>query len=247
MYNAQIILLRLFLGAAALESAATLQAQTLTSYVYDFGSAGSPLDAGTAQTPSSDFNGTSGLDFSLPLFDSNSGQTLESVTATLTSTVNGTVVAYNLTQNPITFQNAYTQVSLSLGVPGNSAVGFLPEATVSGTAEPFLPPAGTYTPSSFPATATTTSNPVVFSNISAFEAPGGGTVQLNLQSDGGSVGGPTINNIAFGTNSDISIYGAIDVTFASNPIAIPETSVFALILGALALGAAVVSRRHVED
>ena len=216
----------------------------MTAYTFDFGSAGAPLDAGTAQTPSGDFNGTSDIAFSLPQFDASSGQTLESVTATLTATVNGTVVAYNLTQTPISFQNAYTQVALALEAPGNSSVAFLPEATVSGSAEPFLPPAGSCAPSSFPTTASITSNPVAFSNIDAFGAPGGGTVLFNLLSNGGSVGGPTINNMAFGTNSDITIYGSITIDYTSVPTAIPETPACAAALGAGAVAFTAVRRRR---
>jgi len=222
--------------------AAQAGAQTLTSYVFDFGTAGTPLDAGTAQSPSSDFNGSSGLSFALPLFDSSSGQTLESVTATLTATVDGTVVAYNLTQTPVAFQNSYTQVALELNVPGNTPVNFFPEATVSGTAEPFLPPAGNYTPSSFVATTSTTTNPTVLTNTSEFEASGGGTLMFSLLSNGGSVGGPTINNIAFGTNSDITIFGSISVVYTSIATPIPEPSLYAAALGLAALGAATLRR-----
>jgi hypothetical protein len=244
MKTAKIISLAIASGVVALKCALPANAQSVTAYTFDFGSAGAPLDAGTAQTPSSDFNGTSGLAFSLPLFDASSGQTLESVTATLTATVNGTVVAYNLTQSPISFQNAYTQVALALDVPGNSAVAFLPEATVSGSAQPFLPPAGTYTPSNFPITATVTSNPVVFGNINAFEAAGGGTVLFNLLSNGGSIGGPTIDNMAFGTNSDITIFGSVTIDYTSVPTAIPETPTYAAVLAAGALAFAMVRRRH---
>ncbi len=217
----------------------------VTTYTFTFGSAATPLDAGTAQSPSSDFNNGAGLTFSLPLFDSNSAQTLESVTATLSATVDGTVLAYNFTVSPetsIAFQNAYTQVALALEVPGNSTLNFVPEATVSGTALPFLPPSGTYTATAFAATSSSTSNAVVFTNPSAFEAPGGGTLTLTLVSNGGSVGGPTLTNLAFGTNSDITVYGSANVSYTSLLTSIPEPQAWAAIVGGAALAAALLGR-----
>ena len=237
MPNTRMLSLGLLAGILLFPGAVAARAQ-LMSYLFDFGTAATPLDAGTAQTLSSDFNGASGLTFLLPLFDSSSAYTLESVTARLTATVNGTVVAYNFSQYPnqtaLAFQNAYTQVDLALNVPGNNPVSFSPRATVSGSAQPFLPPAGGYSPSRFPVTATSLSNTIVFGNTSAFAAPGGGTIALTLLSNGGSVGGPTVNNLAFGTDTNILIHGTAEITYnyLPTPTPIPEPGVTAAILSA---------------
>jgi hypothetical protein len=224
------------LTAVAIVRPTIAHGQMLTTYTFDFGSASAPLDAGTAQSPSSDFNGSAGLSFVLPLFDSTLGQSLESVTGTLTATVQGTILAYNFNATPVSFQNAFSQVELGLNVPPNTSVTFTPAAfDAQGVAQPFFPPTGNYTASSFAVAATTMSNPLVFSDTNAFVAPGGGSLILTLVSDGGSVGGPSIANLAWGTNADVTVYGSVQITYTSFATAIPEPRGSALGLGVSAL------------
>jgi hypothetical protein len=214
---------------AGLTIAAAASAQSTETFDVVFASAGSPLDA----------NGTATI--ALPQFDTNLG-TLDSVSLTLNSTLIGYAKVLDPFAGTGTFTNAWADFSSS----GNYITLSGP-AGLTETAHPFITGfSGTVPGNSSvlsPGISSSFGTAASDSNLSLYEAAGGGTLNENISFSafgtysGTQVGG---NQVFFGSEATASGDLSVEYTFT----AIPEPSTYAAILGAAVLGFAFIRRRR---
>jgi hypothetical protein len=202
-------------------------AQSFQSYDAIFGQP-TPLAVGAPNFP---------VTLNLPEFNSNLG-TLQDVTLTLTSTSDGTVSVINFSNVAQSFTNAFARMTVNLTGPDGTSTSVTPVSTVAaGIANP-----GSFVISNFNPVGSTVSDSVNATNLGLYEAAGGGTLDLTVDSSAfGTYGGTgTPGEVGFGGSASASG----DVLVKYSFVAIPEPATYAALVGFAAFGFAAIRRRR---
>ncbi len=221
----------LFSLLAGLTVPAGVFAQTLQTYDAVFGLP-TPLPVGAPNFP---------LTLTVPEFDSNLG-TLDAVNLTLTSTIAGSVSVVNFTGTAQPFNNAFSSMTITVTGPAGTAVSVSPEVAVgSGSANP-----GVFVITNFGNLTNTASNTVSASTLSPYEAAGGGTLNLTVDSSGyGNYGGSAVNSGTVGFGGSASASGDVEIVYTY--FSIPEPASYAALFGLAALGFVIARRKRVHS
>jgi hypothetical protein len=206
---------------------ASAYAQSFQSYDAIFGQP-TPLPVGAPNFP---------VTLNLPEFDSNLGA-LDGATLTLTSTSDGTVSVINFTNVAQAFTNAFAKMTVDVTGPDGTSTSVLPVSTVTaGIANP-----GPFVISNFNPVGSTVSDSVNATNLSLYEAAGGGTLDFTVNSSAFGTYGGTGTPGAVGFGGSASASGDVMIQYAYT--AIPEPSIYAAVVGFAALGLATIRRRR---